>query len=391
MDRTEHALDRSGIPIAPPMRVRAVTKTIASAPALAPSTRVREQEPTGSETESSDSESSLYADYRQESTMNKSVGGREDGEILVDAQQMQVDDVQLGDSEIRRGDEIGGEVGSVAMGESVGDGDEGDYGDGDRGMGYDENMDDDAAQHVPELSRGDVASWPGDGGYAQHMHGLHAKDQDDNVEALWKSFRGGARYRAAADEELPSLHLQVPKHLGFHRSKEHHAIPLNLDSIMNHFGTPRKHKRGRSQADSVESRQSKVNRQSASHSTAAIQSTMVSTGAQSPSSAIPSTKVSTRPQSPSHSASPVGHDFQGASRATEGVFRGRALGNALNWADTKAMNSHDASSKPNGKVLLYTSRDQDAPPAMMIMHETVAQLPPILEKLSRKFSPIRSK
>jgi hypothetical protein len=117
----------------------------------------------------------------------------------------------------------------------------------------------------------------------------------------------------------------------------------------------------------------------------------MSTGAQSPSSAIPSTKVSTHPQSPSHCASPVGQDLQGASRATGGVFRGRALGNAPNWADSKDSNAYTASSKPNGKVLLYTSQDRKAHPTMMIMHETVAQLPPILEKLSRKFSPIQSK
>lgn len=141
----------------------------------------------------------------------------------------------------------------------------------------------------------------------------------------------------------------------------------------------------------MESRESKINHRSASHSTAAFQSTMVSTGAQSPSSAIPSTKVSTRPQSPSHDVSPVSGDFHGASRASGGIFRGRALGNTPNWADSKQSNAHNASSKPKGKVLLYTNRDQDAPPAMMIMHETVAQLPPILEKLSCKFSPIRSK
>ena len=102
----------------------------------------------------------------------------------------------------------------------------------------------------------------------------------------------------------------------------------------------------------------------------------MSTGAQSPSPVIPSTKVSTHPQSPSHSASPVGHDFQGASHAT-GVFQGRTLGNAPNWADTMAMNPHDASLKPNGKVLLYTSQDQGAHPAMMMMHGTVVLLPPL--------------
>ena len=345
------------------MRPRAVTQTIAPAPTQVPSSRVRKQEPSGIETRSSDSESNLDGDYKPESTVN-----------LVDDQQMQVDDVQLGDDEM-------GRVGYDVMGEGVGDGDEGDYGDGDRGMGYDEHMSDGASPNMlasPLVSLGgDHANWPVDVGYDQHMH--------------YPSAGGGAHYHAAADEELPSPHLQVPRNPGFHRSKDHHAIPLDPDAIVNHFDTPRKPKRGRGRVDSVEKRQSKVNRRSASHSTAAIQSTMVSTGAQSPSSAIPSTKVSTRPQSPSHSASPVGHDFQGASRATGGVFRGRALGNAPNWADTTAMIPHDASSKPNGKVLLYTSRDQDAHPAMMIMHETVAQLPPILHKLSRKFSPIRSK
>jgi hypothetical protein len=74
MDRTEHALDQYGIAVAPPMSVRAVTQTIAPAPALAPSTCVCTQEPTSGETESSDGESSLYTDYStsQESTMNKS-------------------------------------------------------------------------------------------------------------------------------------------------------------------------------------------------------------------------------------------------------------------------------------------------------------------------------
>jgi hypothetical protein len=361
MNRTEQALDRSGISIAPPMRPRAVTQTIAPAPTQAPSTRAHKQEPNGSETESSDSESSLYD------------------------QQMEVDNLQLGDTEM-------GRVGYDAMGEAVGDGDGGDYGEGDQGMGYDENIDDGASQQVPVSLfslGGDHANWPGDVGYDQHMVNPPTMGQYSDTGALWKSQHGGgAHYRAAADE-LSSSRLQVPENAGFHRSKDDHAIPLNPDAIVKHFDTPRKPKRGRGRADSVESRQSKVNRRSASHSTAA-QSTMVSTGAQSPSSAIPSTKVSTRPQSPNHSVSPVGQDFQGASRATGGVIRGRALGNTANWADSKYSNAHMgiASSKPNGKVLLYTSRDQEAHPAMMIMHETVAHLPPILQKLSCKFSPI---
>ena len=367
MNRTEQALDRSGISIAPPMRPRAVTQTIAPAPTQAPSTRARKQEPNGSETESSDSESSPHDD-----------------------QQMEVDNVQLGDTEM-------GRVGYDVMGEAVGDGDGGDYGEGDRGMGYDENIDDGASQQVPVSLfslGGDHANWPGDVGYDQHMLNPPTMGQYSDTGALWKSQHGGAHYRAAADE-LSSSRLQVPENAGFHRSKDDHAIPLNPDAIVKHFDTPRKPKRGRGRADSVESRQSKVNRRSASHSTAAI-STMVSTGAQSPSSAIPSTRVSTRPQSPSRSLSPVGQDFQGASRSTGGVFRGRALGNNPNWADSQpknlsAFSKLSAFAKPTGKVLLYTSRDKEAHPAMMITHETVSQLAPILEKMSRKFSPLRSK
>ena len=47
--------------------------------------------------------------------------------------------------------------------------------------------------------------------------------------------------------------------------------------------------------------------------------------------------------------------------------------------------------KTIGKVLLYTSRDLDASPAMTISHDTVSRLPPVLQKLAGRFSPIRSK
>jgi hypothetical protein len=41
-------------------------------------------------------------------------------------------------------------------------------------------------------------------------------------------------------------------------------------------------------------------------------------------------------------------------------------------------------------VLLYTSRDLGVPPAMTITHQMGSQLPPVLLKLARKYSPIRS-
>lgn len=50
---------------------------------------------------------------------------------------------------------------------------------------------------------------------------------------------------------------------------------------------------------------------------------------------------------------------------------------------------HNVYSKISGKVLLYTSRDLGASPAMTIAHDTVSRLPPVLQKLARRFSPLR--
>jgi len=83
--------------------------------------------------------------------------------------------------------------------------------------------------------------------------------------------------------------------------------------------------------------------------------------------------------------------LQGSSRTTGGIFRGRALGSAFNFADADRMDLDPVNYTKTGKVLLYTSRDHGARPAMTISHDTVGDLPPVLEKLARKFSPIRSK
>jgi hypothetical protein len=90
---------------------------------------------------------------------------------------------------------------------------------------------------------GDCVNWPEDVGYDQHMHDPPAMGQDSDSGALWKSQPGGgAYYHAAADNKLPSLHLQVLKNVGFHRSEDHHVIPLDPNAIVNHFDTPRKYK-----------------------------------------------------------------------------------------------------------------------------------------------------
>lgn len=104
-----------------------------------------------------------------------------------------------------------------------------------------------------------------------------------------------------------------------------HSIPSDPDSFMSYYHSSRNVKRDRD-AESIESRQSKVHRRSTSHS-----------AAPSLGQSVPSTKVSTHAVSRmSHdgSVSPVDEsDLHGASRTTGGVFRGRAIGNVLNWAD----------------------------------------------------------
>ena len=45
----------------------------------------------------------------------------------------------------------------------------------------------------------------------------------------------------------------------------------------------------------------------------------------------------------------------------------------------------------DGKVLLYTSEEVDARPAMAMNHKVSSELPPILKKLAQMYSPIRSK
>lgn len=50
----------------------------------------------------------------------------------------------------------------------------------------------------------------------------------------------------------------------------------------------------------------------------------------------------------------------------------------------------DVHPNPDGKILLYTSRDINAQPHMAIKHKTTAYLPSILKDLALKYSPIRS-
>jgi len=128
-------------------------------------------------------------------------------------------------------------------------------------------------------------------------------------------------------------------------------------------------KRGRERAESGNPRVKKSGRQSIAHSNAP-------------------TAPPTRNSSPSQV-----EDLQGASRTTGGFIRGKATGGHFKWGDASQFVDHgsELQSAPLGKVLLYASRDEDANPHLSINTQTVNQLPPILKKLSAKYSPIRSK
>lgn len=54
------------------------------------------------------------------------------------------------------------------------------------------------------------------------------------------------------------------------------------------------------------------------------------------------------------------------------------------------MDVDEPRSKIKGKVLLYTTRAAEAEPAMTMMQEIGTQLPPVLERLAGRYSPICS-
>ena len=184
------------------------------------------------------------------------------------------------------------------------------------------------------------------------------------------------------------------------------SVPPDPNSFMAYYNSSGSFKRDRDyDAESAESRQSKVYRRSTSHS-----------AAPSAGPSVPGTKAPTRSASrvsvDDGNVSPVDDsDRHGASRTTGGTFRGRAIGSALNWADigmyyfileffqvfrffllsSDAMNvDNEEHQTPDGKVLLYSSRDDNVP-VMSIKHKTTNKLPTILNEIAQRYSPIRSK
>jgi hypothetical protein len=88
------------------------------------------------------------------------------------------------------------------------------------------------------------------------------------------------------------------------------------------------------------------------------------------------------PDSPIH--------LQGASRMTGGIFRGRALGNNYNMADS--MDFDHRRSKVVGKVHVYNTHGNpdDLEPYLSLKHEVTQTLAPVLKKLGNQYSPVKS-
>ena len=89
----------------------------------------------------------------------------------------------------------------------------------------------------------------------------------------------------------------------------------------------------------------------------------------------------------------------GASRTTGDVFRGCAEGNALNAADYANHDKDDYIGPVPGQILLYLSQDNPAGLApesltayacLAYDYSTKTPIAPVLEKIARKYSPVRS-
>lgn len=93
-------------------------------------------------------------------------------------------------------------------------------------------------------------------------------------------------------------------------------------------------------------------------------------------------------------------ELQGASRTSGGILRGRAHGNVFNFADVTDVLKQDPDYRmaSKGKVYIYSSSSNPTTlsPEMMkpmatvkvITSETIA---PMLQQVTRRFSPVRSK
>ena len=101
-----------------------------------------------------------------------------------------------------------------------------------------------------------------------------------------------------------------------------------------------------------------------------------------------------------HSPDDSPKNLQGASRTSSGILCGRAQGNVFNFADVtdvlKQGPSHGVA--PRGRVYVYssplnpTSLDPERMKPMATVKVTTSQtIAPMLQQVSHRFSPVRSK
>ena len=92
---------------------------------------------------------------------------------------------------------------------------------------------------------------------------------------------------------------------------------------------------------------------------------------------------------------PVSPPKYGSSRTLGGLFRGRAVGNSLNAAD---YSNCDYIGPVPGHILLYLSQDDPASvvPESLTLYARLSYdyspkmpIAPMLEKIARKYSPVR--
>lgn len=95
--------------------------------------------------------------------------------------------------------------------------------------------------------------------------------------------------------------------------------------------------------------------------------------------------------------SSLGRDLKGASHTIGGIFRGQAMGNVFNYADSAQMDL-DLFAPVKGKVYLFISNADPATvkpsllsPSMMFKQDVGPNLAPILQKLARLYAPISCK
>jgi hypothetical protein len=84
---------------------------------------------------------------------------------------------------------------------------------------------------------------------------------------------------------------------------------------------------------------------------------------------------------------------EGSSRVTGGVLRGRAVGNVLNLPDTSEL-IQDIPVPAKGTVRLYSDLSHQPSthqPILTMKTDAKPTLGPILQKLARSYSPVRSK